>query len=148
MRFPQIYIVKNRSMEPTVRPGHWLLVSRSVYRRIAPSRGDLVIVSSPEETTKRYLKRIVGLPGEEVKSEEGLLFLDGERLSEPYLAGLPAVLGLEGAVWSLGSDRYFVMGDNRAHSTDSRHFGPITRDMIAGKAVLRCWPPTAFGQVA
>ena len=97
---------------------------------------------------RRYLKRIVGLPGEEVRLSEGMLLIDGERLAEPYLGGLPASPGLGDQQWKLRDGEYFVLGDNRAHSTDSREFGPVGLGLIVAKAWFRCWPPTRWGTVA
>lgn len=96
-----------------------------------------------------YIKRVIALPGDLLQAEEGSLFLNGERLAEPYLGGLPSIPGIEDR-WEidLGSDHFFVMGDNRFRSTDSRHFGPIHRDAIWGRTVARVWPPSGMGRVA
>ena len=124
-------------MAPTLRPGDYVLVrAREAFGR-APQRGDVVVVTMADGS---HVKRIVGLPGERVVFTEGTLFVDGARLMEPYLGGLPPYLGLEDAEFSLAKDEYFVMGDNRPHSTDSRHCGPITRSSIGGRTVWRVWP--------
>ena len=140
-----IYRVAGDSMNPSIRAGDWLLVRRDAYRRAAPARGDLVIVRDPRETTEKYLKRVVGLPGEEVSVRDGELLIDGGRLSEPYLEGLPSAVGFETKSWRLGQGQYFVVGDNRAHSTDSREFGPVESRLIVGKATFRLWPPSRWG---
>ena len=106
-----------------------------------------MIVRDPGAPRRRYLKRVVGLPGEEVRLSEGTLFLDGRHLAEPYLVGLPASVGLGEGVWGLLENQYFVMGDNRAHSTDSRRFGPVGLEQIAGKARFRWWPLSRWGRV-
>lgn len=137
----QLYRVTGDSMRPSFEPGEWLLVSRRAYHRATPTRGELVIVRDPRDLARLYLKRVVGLPGEEVRLFEGMLYINGSYLPEPYLGGLPAYLGLEENVWKLGEGEYFVMGDDRAHSTDSRHFGPVRRELIVGRAWLRLWPP-------
>ena len=93
------------------------------------------------------LKRVVGLAGEEVRLEDGLLYVDGAALDEPYLGGLPPTLGLGTRTWRLEPGEYFVMGDNRAHSTDSREYGPVKADMLVGRVVLRYWPPRRWGRV-
>ena len=124
-------------MAPTLREGDYVLVrARETFGR-APQRGDVVVVAVAEG---RHVKRIVGLPGERVAFTEGMLLIDGARLMEPYLRGLPPYLGLEDAEFSLARDEYFVMGDNRPHSTDSRHCGPVTRSSIEGRTVWRLWP--------
>ena len=143
----QLYTVRGDSMSPSFAPGDRLLVSRTAYRGRLPSRGDVVVVRDPREAGGRYLKRIVGLPGEEVRLFEGLLLVDGGYMAEPYLRGLPACPGLGGRAWKLAGDQYFVMGDNRAHSTDSRQFGPVGPGHIVGRAWFRWWPPGRRGRV-
>jgi signal peptidase I len=143
----QLYRVAGDSMRPTFEPGECLLVSRRAYRRATPARGDLVIVRDPRDLARRYLKRVVGLPGDEVRLSEGMLYINGGHLPEAYLGGLPAYLGLDENVWKLGDNEYFVMGDDRARSTDSRHFGPVKREMVVGKAWFRVWPLNRIGGV-
>ena len=142
-----LYRVRGESMHPSIRAGDWLLVRRDACRRAAPARGDLVIVRDPRKTTERYLKRVIGLPREEVSTRDGELLIDGDRLSEPYLEGLPSSVGLETKWWRLGEGQYFVVGDNRAHSTDSREFGPVDSRLIVGKATRRVWPPSRWSRV-
>ena len=134
-------------MLPAFRPGELLLVSRSAYSDSAPTRQDVVVVGDPRGADRRYLKRVLGMPGEEIALSEGLLYVDGEHLIEPYLEGLPASLGLGESVWRLGNEQYLVLGDRRTRSTDSREFGPVTLDLIYGKAWLRCWPLQKWGLV-
>ena len=142
-----LYVVRGQSMEPSLEPGSLLLVNRVAYASAPPSRGDLVIVGGPGEISRRTLKRVVGLPGEEVRIHDGLLYVDGDQAVEPYLGGLPASLGLVDRTWSLQSGEYFVMGDNRVRSTDSREYGPVGAGQILGKAWFRCWPPGTWGPV-
>ena len=143
----QLYKVRGNSMLPNFMPGDRLLVSRRAYRAGMPARSDIVILRDPRDPGQRYLKRVVGLPGEEVRLSEGMLLIDGAPLEEPYLRGLPPSPGLTEQGWKLGDDEYFVMGDSRAHSTDSRDFGPADRGLIVGKAWIRCWPPGRWGAV-
>lgn len=125
-------------MAPTLRQGDYVLVHACQASARAPRRGDIVVVALAEG---RHVKRIVGLPGERVAFTEGVLLIDGDRLAEPYLRGLPSYLGLADAECSLARDEYFAMGDNRAHSTDSRHYGPVMRSSIEGRTICRVWPP-------
>ena len=134
-------------MTPSFRHGELLIVRRGAYRDASPSRGDLVVFRAPRDRSRHFLKRVVGLPGEEVRLSEGMLFVDGERLAEPYLSGLPASPGLGEDACDLGNNQCFLMGDNRAHSTDSRHFGPVGYEDILGKVWFRAWPPTRWGPV-
>ena len=124
-------------MAPTLRHGDYVLVRACEAFARAPQRGDVVVVAMAEGS---HVKRIVGLPGERVVFTGGMLLIDGDRLMEPYLRGLPPYLGLEDAEFSLAKDEYFVMGDNRPHSTDSRHGGPVSRSSIEGRTVWRVWP--------
>ena len=143
----RLYVVEGTSMEPSIKAGDCLLVSRKGYRGGTPARGDVAVIVDPVKRERNQLKRIVGMPGEDVRLYEGTLLIDGEHYPEPYLAGLPSSVGLGDSLWRLGDDQYFVMGDNRAHSTDSRQFGPITTELIGGKAWFRCWPLGRWGRV-
>ena len=145
--FFDLYAVKGDSMTPSFQPGDRLLVSPGAYGHEPPARGDVVIVDRPEAAGESYLKRIVGLPEEEVRLSEGYLLIDGEHLVEPYLGGLPASLGLEERIWKLAQDEIFVMGDNRARSTDSREFGPVGVGLIVARVWFRWWPLRRRGRV-
>ncbi len=134
----RLYLIRGRSMEPSYRSGDLLLV-RHLGRR-APARGDVVVLRNPREPEAHDLKRVVGLPGESVSLADGSLYVDSAHLPEPYLGGLPASLGLDRRDWTLPDDRFFVLSDNRARGTDSRHFGPVRRSAIIGKAYFRVWP--------
>jgi signal peptidase I len=139
--------VKGESMLPSFRRRELLIVKTGAYRSASPFRGDPVIVRAPGDRARHFLKRVVGLPGEEVRLSEGMLFVDGERLAEPYLGGLPASPGLVENAWNLGDGQCFVMGDNRAHSTDSRDFGPVGYEDVLGRVWFRVWPPGRLGAV-
>ena len=129
-------------MAPTLRQGDYVLVGAWGKLARAPRRGQIVAVAMAEGT---HVKRVIGLPGERVVFTEGMLFVDGDRLMEPYLRGLPPYLGLEDSEFSLATAQYFVMGDNRSRSTDSRHCGPVTHSSIKGRTVWRVWPPVHWG---
>ncbi len=125
-------------MEPSLYDGDLLLVAPP---RRALRRGRMVVIDTPCENGLRWqVKRIVGLPGDRLAFEDGLLFINGAPHTEPYLQGLPAYLGLDSASFNIGDRHYFVMGDNRAHSVDSRSFGPIEASLIAGVVAARLWP--------
>ena len=106
-----------------------------------------MVVHDPTSPARGLIKRIVGLPSEEVAFQEGLLYVNGMHLMEPYLGGLPATLGLREMAWKLGDGEYLVMGDNRTRSTDSRDFGPVDAGSIAGRVWFRYWPLRSFGPV-
>ena len=137
-------------MMPSFEAGDYLAVRRGAYRSATPSRGDPVVLRDPGDVghgTRENLKRVIGLPGDEVRLYEGMLYINGEHLVEPYLGGLPASPGLAGGIWRLADNEFFVMGDNRAHSTDSRVFGPVGPGRLAGKAWFRIWPIGRWGYV-
>ena len=131
------YVVRGHSMSPTFSPGDRLLVSRFRGRSFSFVRGDVVIVRDGE---RRRLKRVIGLPRESVRQCDGALLINDQPLDEDYLGGLPAVIGLDDITWNLGRDEFFLLGDNRAHSTDSRQRGPVGLDDIEGKVRFRYWP--------
>ena len=124
-------------MAPALRQGDYVLVGAWGKLARGPRRGQIVAVAMAEGT---HVKRVIGLPSERVVFTEGMLFIDGDRLLEPYLRGLPPYLGLEDSAFSLATDEYFVMGDNRSRSTDSRHRGPVSLSSIKGRALWRVWP--------
>ena len=144
----QIYKVMGNSMLPNFKPGDRVIVNCRAYLHDVPDRGDVVIIRDPRDHSQFYLKRIVGLPGEEVRITEGILFIDGNSLIEPHLNGLPSSSMMTIGQWNLGKHDYFLMGDRRTHSTDSRVFGPVDHDLILGKTLYRCWPPSRLGSTS
>ncbi|MDA1228043.1 MAG: signal peptidase I [Chloroflexi bacterium] len=138
---PWIYIVDGISMNPALQPNDILLVRKLPAPSPDLHRGDIVIANGPGSTNQYYVKRVVGMPGELLVLEDGLLLINGERLHETYLHGLPAYLGTESYSWQMDGDHYFLMGDNRAHSTDSRDYGPVASIAIIGRVSRRIWPP-------
>ena len=140
----RIYAVRGESMMPSFRPGELLLVSGRGYARSTPARGDVVVVRDPRDAGKELLKRIVGEPGDEVGLSEGLLYVNGQHVEERYLGGLPSSPRPVEGSWRLGDAEFFVLGDRRHRSTDSREFGPIPMGLIAGRAWCRIWPPCGW----
>jgi len=131
--------VEGHSMEPTLHDGQHVMVNKLVYDMTEPQRGDIVVLRSPEGGPKPLIKRIIGLPGEQVRLEQGQVFVNGQRLDEAYL---PESHGSETwGPYTLQADEYLVLGDNRDNSNDSRRFGPIQRSAIIGKAWFSLWPP-------
>ena len=129
-------------MSPTLRDGDVALVAK---RGRSLSRGRIAVVRADAAAGAAggmvQVKRVVGLPGERVELREGSLFIDEAHRPEPYLGGLPANVGLDRAEWRLGAGEYFVMGDNRARSVDSRRYGPVGEDAVLGVLAARIWPP-------
>lgn len=140
-------VVDGRSMNATLNDRDNLIVEKLSYRFSDPERFD-IIVFPPYDTKEYYIKRIIGLPGETIQiDEEGNIYIDGEILEEDY--GLETIKNPGRAIEpvTLGEDEYFVMGDNRNNSVDSRdsRVGNVKRDAIIGKAWVRIWPLSDFG---
>jgi len=136
------YFTPTESMVPTIEAGtDRVLANKFIYRFVEPERGDIVVLEDPNGGEQPLLKRVVGLPGEEIRVQGGLLFVDGRRIEEPYLnvdeVPDPSVFGPV----TVPEGRVFVMGDNRGRSGDSRVFGPVPIESLEGEAFLRFWPP-------
>lgn len=147
----QPHEVKGNSMEPNFQNNDYILTDKISYKINVPHRGDVVIFKSPKNPEVDYIKRVIGIPGERVKVQKGKVFVNGKELSEPYLKDatflFPGSFLQEGIEISVPNDEYFVLGDNRPHSSDSREFGPIPVKSIIGKALIRYWPLTKFGMM-
>ena len=133
-------VVFGQSMEPELLPRQRLVVEKVTYRFRPPQRGQLVVVNV-EEDGANLIKRVVAVPGEFVEIDDGIVLVNGEPLREPYVA-LWTKENL--APRQLGPTEYFVLGDNRPNSRDSRQFGPVDREEIVGRAWLRYWPLPTF----
>ena len=145
----QRYAVDGPSMLTNFQNGQQLMINKIVYRLHDPERGDVVIFQMDELGKEGYIKRIIGLPGETVKIEKGVVYIhkgDGNviALDEPYIAE-PARTPYEGEV--IPPNEYFVLGDNRNNSSDSRQDWTLPRDCIIGKVWLSIWPFESFGLV-
>lgn len=142
--------VNGASMEPTLSDEDNLIVDKITYRFHDPERFDIIVFPYKFKEKTYFIKRIIGLPGETVQIDaEGNIYIDGEILEESYGREVISAehIGLAGEPITLGADEYFVMGDNRNNSTDSRvaQVGNIKRDDIIGRAWLRIWPFDRFG---
>ena len=136
----QPFVVSGASMEPTFYDGNYLLIDELTYRFREPIRGEVVVFRYPGDHKSFYVKRVIGLPGEEVKLEEGKISVSDDKeiiLNEQYLSQITTPGSFE---VQLENDEYFVMGDNRNFSFDSRSWGPLTRDEIVGLVRVRLWP--------
>jgi signal peptidase I len=140
----QPFIVSGSSMDPTFENGEYLIVDELSYRLDEPERGDVIIFRYPKDTTKFFIKRIIGLPGETVVVNGKSVIVkneanpEGLELDESYLSHET----YSNIRVALDEDEYFVMGDNRPASSDSRIWGPLSRDLIVGRAFLRLLPVT------
>lgn len=142
----QPFYVKGASMEPSFHDHEYLIVNEISYRFKEPSRGDIVVFKYPRNPQEYFIKRIIALPGEKVQIKNGevrvfnLDNFDGVVLEENYLDKETKTYGLTDNIISLEDEEYFVLGDNRNASKDSRSFGPVSRSFIIGKVLLRGWP--------
>ena len=139
----QPFIVKGESMVPNFQSGDYLIVDEISYRLGDPQRGDVVVLKYPLDTTQRFIKRIVGLPGETIQVKNGKITItkDGKSMVLSEKDYLPDLKNTDGEVnVTLGDDKYFVLGDNRPFSYDSRRWGALPREDIVGRAILRVFP--------
>ena len=135
--------VEGISMEPSLHDGQFVVVSRLAYRWTTPQRGDIIVFRFPLDPERRFIKRVIGLPGETITAQGGELYVDGELIDEPYLTVTPRYSG----EWTLNPDEIFVLGDNRNNSSDSQNWGALSMDEIIGKAILVYWPPAEAGPI-
>jgi signal peptidase I len=136
------FLVEGPSMEPTFWTDQRLIISRVNYLVGEPERGDIVVFNSPGSRIgdAPLIKRLIGLPGETIEMKEKLLYINGVQIDEPYIKEV-CTTRCQDKLWVLGANEYFVMGDNRNHSNDSRAFDQIQRSQIIGEALIRYWPP-------
>ncbi|MFA6493154.1 MAG: signal peptidase I [Patescibacteria group bacterium] len=141
-----ISIVDGQSMEPNFHSGEYLIVNRWTYLFGTPSRGDPVVLRFPGDPEHvKYIKRIIGLPGEKVSIQSGSVYINDQKLPESYLA--PGTQTYPNMTKQLGSEDYFLMGDNRLNSSDSRIWGVCPKRDLIGKPWYALWPLEVFGKV-
>lgn len=128
--------VYNISMQPTLYEGNLLVVNKFAYKLGTPKRGDIVIFHYQGTPTEDYIKRVIGLPWDTVNISNGVVQVNGQTLTEPYIAALPKYTG----TWMVPEGELFVLGDNRNLSSDSHEWGFVKQEWIVGKAVLVYWP--------
>jgi signal peptidase I len=128
--------VENVSMLPTLKPGEFILVNRVAYKFGEPSIGDIIVFHAPGVNDMDYIKRVIGLPGDQVRIVDGFVYVNNQPLYEPYIAEAPRYNGN----WDIPPNEYFVLGDNRNNSSDSHMWGFVPRDDIVGRALLIYWP--------
>ena len=140
----EAFWIPSGSMIPTLQINDRVLVNKFIYRFTEPERGDIVVFESVDNRDEDLIKRVVGLPGDEIAVRGGKLFVNGEPQKEPYTnQKLPDTTSF--AQTTVPEGHVFVMGDNRGNSQDSRVFGPLPRENIEGEAFLRFWPPGRIG---
>jgi signal peptidase I len=155
----QTFYIPSGSMEPTLQIGDRILVDKLSYDLHSVHRGDIVVFGRPPREdcggpeVNDLVKRVIGLPGDAISLSGGHVYVDGKRLDESWLPTSEQGVTTAGPVgngfnlvrsYRIPSDDYFVMGDNRTDSCDSRYWGPIPKSLIVGKVSLRVWPITSF----
>ena len=143
------YLVSGASMDPTFHSSDYLIVDRISYQLHEPMRGDVIVFRYPQDPSRSFIKRIIGLPGETVEIHGHAVTIinaahpDGLTIDEPYVA--PDNMSDSCTKVTVGKDEYFVLGDNRKASADSRSWGTLPRDHIIGRALVRLFPFTQLG---
>ncbi len=140
----EAFYIPSESMVPALEVGDRVFVNKFIYRMNEPERGDIVVFRSAEGGNEDLIKRVVGVPGDNVEVRDGVLFLNGERREEPYLNKRVPDSGFYGPT-TVPPGHVFMMGDNRANSRDSRFFGPVPYENIEGEAFVTFWPPSRLG---
>ena len=138
-------LVDGRSMEPSFYDGERLIVSRLNYLLTTPKRGDVIVFNSlTKPDTEMLIKRVIGEPGDTIEFRQSEVYVNGERLQEDYINEcISSCYSTE--IWTVPEDAYFVMGDNRDHSSDSRVFGVVPIQSIVGRVVFRYWRMDGIG---
>jgi signal peptidase I len=149
----QTFYIPSPSMSPTLKVGDRIVVSKLSYDFHGVQRGDIVVFNAPSAvasscltTDKVLVKRVIGLPGETISDHDGVVYIDGKALHETYLPkDDPATYTAPFGPVHIASNHYFVMGDNRTESCDSRYWGTITSSELIGKVEMRIWPVSRIG---
>jgi signal peptidase I len=139
--------IEGNSMTPLLSNHEAIILNRLVYHFEPIRRGDVVVFRYPLDDTKSFIKRIVGLPGETVQIRQGLVYVNGNWIPEPYVLSQYQDLSDFGPI-QVPSDSYFVLGDHRNSSNDSRVFGTVAGRLVYGRAVFAYWPKDHFGSLS
>jgi len=137
-------VVRGSSMAPRIHDGDRILIDHLSYVFGQVRRGDIVVLKYPLDPSVDYIKRVVGLPGDDVVLEDGEVWVNGERMDEPYVLQTDPFARVRVHVKPA---HYFVLGDNRPRSCDSRDFGLVPQDYIRGRVEVRVWPPERLGAI-
>jgi signal peptidase I len=135
--------IDGSSMEPNLHHGEFVIVSKLNYRFGDPERGDVVVFDFPRNITQEYIKRVIGLPGEHIRVDDGKLYVNDIMLSESYINIEPKYEG----DWDVPENTLFVLGDNRNNSSDSHTWGMVPMNNLIGEALVVYWPPASWGLI-
>lgn len=140
----QSFRTDGQSMEPNFHTGEYVLVNKVAYLFQEPRRGDVIVFRYPFDIHRDFMKRVIGIPSDTIQTTDMEVRVNGQILHEPYIS-LP--LNFESRTWKLEPNQFFVMGDNRDNSLDSRTWGPLERKYIVGKVIIVYWPATTWSVV-
>jgi len=132
------------SMEPSMHSGEFVIVNKLAYKIGSPQTGDIIVFRPPRDPTEEYIKRVIGLPGDQVVIADERVQVNGKGLDEPYILQPPRY----SSSWNVPEGHLFVLGDNRNNSSDSHNWGPVPIEDVIGKALFVYWPPENWGLVA
>jgi len=130
-------MVDGFSMRPTLDNGEYVLVNKMAFRSSLPEYGDIIVFHFPIDPEQDFIKRVIGLPGDEISVRNGKVILNDYSLTEPYIAAAPLYTGN----WTVPEGQVFVLGDNRNNSSDSHSWGSVPMENVVGKAMVIYWPP-------
>jgi len=146
----QPFVIKGSSMEPNFHQGDYLIVDEISYRFTSPERGDVIVFRYPRDTSQRFIKRVIGLPGETIEIKQGKINIikgiENRELNESEY-GLKESY-TDNLTLSLAENEYFVLGDNRVASFDSRKWGALSKNYIIGKVILKTWFPSITSNIS
>ena len=131
------------SMEPTLMNGEFVIVNKLAYQFSDPKIGDVIVFHYPRDPEQEYIKRVIGLSGDNVRIMNGQVNVNGEPIQEPYIAAPPRYE----SNWEVPDSSLFVLGDNRNNSSDSHNWGPVPMENVIGKALFVYWPPQQWGLI-
>jgi signal peptidase I len=133
--------VESISMQPTLYENDFVIVNKLAYKMGEPTRGDVIIFHYPPDPAREpYIKRVIGVPGDRITVADGSVYINDERMEEPYIAAAPQYNG----TWIVPGDSLFVLGDNRNNSSDSHNWGMVPLDNVIGRALVVYWPPSEW----
>lgn len=143
--------IKGASMEPTFYNGNYIFTSKVTYKLRDPIRGDVVVFHSPKNNEIEYIKRIIGIPGDTIMIQNTTVYVNGKPINEPYISATTELIYggflVEGIAITVPENQYFVMGDNRPRSSDSREFGPVPYESLIGQVIYRYFPFNEAGPI-
>jgi len=141
----QNFRIDGISMEPNFHDRQFLIINKLAYRLGQPQRGDVIVFRYPRDPSRDFIKRVIGLPGDTVRIEKGVVYINGRRLQEPYN---PRRGSYSAGPITVGPGQLYVLGDNRNNSSDSHTWGLLEMDKVIGKAIFSYWPPRYWGVVS